>query len=195
VVGTVNGVTNGYAYDTLGRMTTVLANGSPAAGYTFDAVGNLQTLRYGNGVTNVYQYDARNRLTNLVWNTGGSVLASFGYTLGATGSGTAAAEAVNGLSRTCTWNYDYLHRWRGEGRGHLGQSIFRDDWDFGRFLDAVGERGTGIGAVHADDAGGQPDGARAGEKTGITKTTAAQYGEKRDVEKSNCHYFADPFTW
>ena len=62
-------------------MTTVLANGSPAAGYTFDAVGNLQTLRYGNGVTNVYQYDARNRLTNLVWNTGGTVDPARQYTL------------------------------------------------------------------------------------------------------------------
>jgi len=79
--GTVNGVTNGCVYDTVGRMNTVLANASPAAVDTFDAVGNLQTLRYGNGVTNLYQYDARNRLTNLVWNTGGTVDPARQYTL------------------------------------------------------------------------------------------------------------------
>ena len=72
-----NGVTNSFQYDMLGRLTNVLANGSAAAGYWFDVVGNLQSIAYGNGVTNLYQYDAMNRLTNLVWKAGASPLASF----------------------------------------------------------------------------------------------------------------------
>ena len=67
------------------RLTNVLADGSAAAGYGFDTVGNLQTMRYGNGVTNLYQYDRLNRLTNAVWKLNASTLASFYYQLGLTG--------------------------------------------------------------------------------------------------------------
>jgi YD repeat-containing protein len=61
------GVTNFYQFDALNRLTNVLADASAAAGYGFDAAGNLQTVRYGNGVTNQFQYDLLNRLTNAVW--------------------------------------------------------------------------------------------------------------------------------
>ena len=86
----------------------------------FDSVGNLQSMRYGNGVTNLYQYDSRNRLTNLVWQSGSTVLASFGYTLGSTGNRTALVENVNGTARTYVWNYDYLYRLTSEGVGSMG---------------------------------------------------------------------------
>jgi len=112
--GTVNGVSNAYQYDLLGRLTNVLAGGSIAAGYGFDAVGNLQSIHYGNNVTNLYQYDERNRLTNLVWKTGATTLGSFAYTIGVTGNRLASTETVNGASRAYNWAYDYLYRLTGE---------------------------------------------------------------------------------
>jgi hypothetical protein len=85
-----------YNYDILGRLTNVLANGSSIAHYGFDVLGNLQTMGYADGVTNLYQYDAMNRPTNLVWNLNNTALASFGYTLGATGNRQSLLEIVNG---------------------------------------------------------------------------------------------------
>jgi len=95
-------------------------------------VGNLQSLRYGNGVTNLYQYDSRNRLTNLVWNYGGTPLASFAYTLGPTGNRTNLSETVNGTSHTYGWTYDYLYRLTSEGIGNMGTVNYN--------YDAVGNR-------------------------------------------------------
>jgi RHS repeat-associated protein len=103
------GVTNFYQFDALNRPTNVLANGATAA-YGFDAVGNLQTMRYGNGVTNQLQYDTLNRLTNAVWKTNAGTIASFYYQLGSTGNRTNLAEVVNGVNRTNQWKYDSLYR-------------------------------------------------------------------------------------
>jgi len=104
------GVSNVYAYDLLGRLTNVLANGSVAAGYGFDLIGNLQSLAYGNGVTNLNQYDGMNRLTNQVWNVHGTPLAAYAYTLGPTGNRTALAETNNGTVRSYAWAYDSMYR-------------------------------------------------------------------------------------
>lgn len=117
---TTGGINLKYTYDSLNRLTNVLANGNQAAGYAFDLVGNLQKLRQGNGVTNFYQYDALNRLTNLVWKTNGTVLASFGYQLGLSGTRTAMMETNNGTAHTYTWNYDKLYRLTNETISILG---------------------------------------------------------------------------
>jgi RHS repeat-associated protein len=129
---TVNGVTNAYQYDILGRLTNVVAGGSSAASYGFDAVGNLQNARYGSGVTNLYQYDARNRLTNLVWKLQGSTLGSFSYIVRATGNRAALAETLNGTSRSYGWTYDLLYRLTEESIGSMGTVNYQ--------FDAVGNR-------------------------------------------------------
>jgi RHS repeat-associated protein len=108
--GSASGVTNAYQYDLLGRLTNVLANGNAAAGYGYDLVGNLQSLKYGNGVTNWYQYDPQNRLTNLVWKAGGTLVANFAYTLGPTGNRLALTETNDGTIRSYSWAYDSLYR-------------------------------------------------------------------------------------
>jgi hypothetical protein len=79
-----------------GGPAVALNYGYDPLGYGYDVVGNLQTLRYSNGVTNLYQYDSRNRLTSLVWQSGGTQLASFAYTVAPTGNRTALTETVNG---------------------------------------------------------------------------------------------------
>jgi len=114
---TSGGVTNFYQYDPLSRLTNVLANGSAAASYGFDALGNLQTMRYGNGVTNQFQYDPLNRLTNAVWKLNASTLASFYYQLGLAGNRTNLSETVNGTSRTYGWTFDSLYRLKQESLG------------------------------------------------------------------------------
>ena len=90
--GTGGGMADAYQYDLQGRLTNVTANGTAAAAYGFDAVGNLQSMRLGSGVTNLYQYDSRNRLTNLVWKLNSSSLASFAYTVASTGNRTALSQ-------------------------------------------------------------------------------------------------------
>jgi len=124
---TSGGVNLQYAYDPLSRLTNVLANGSAAAGYAFDSVGNLQKLRYGNAVTNFYQYDALSRLTNMVWKTNGTTIASFAYQLGLTGNRTSLTETNNGTSRTYAWSYDNLYRLTNEVMSGLGFAGYRYD--------------------------------------------------------------------
>jgi YD repeat-containing protein len=84
--------------------------GTHSAAYHFDLAGNLQGVAYPNTVTNFYQYDSLNRLTNLVWQAGNSPLASFIYTLGATGNRTNLVESVDGIARNYQWQYDPLYR-------------------------------------------------------------------------------------
>jgi RHS repeat-associated protein len=128
------GVTNGYQYDALNRLTTVLANGSKAADYAYDQAGNLQSLNYGNGVTNLYQYDSLNRLTNQVWKYGSSPRASFYYQLGLSGNRTNLGEVVNGTSHSYAWSYDHLYRLTNETISVLGS--------LGYGYDPVGNRAS-----------------------------------------------------
>lgn len=93
------------SYDALGRLATVTANGSQAAAYGYDALGNLRGEGYGNGVTNLYQYDAPNRLTKLLSQAHALMLASFVYMLGPTGIRTNLAQTI-----TNAWTYDNLYR-------------------------------------------------------------------------------------
>jgi RHS repeat-associated protein len=129
---TPNGVNLHYDYDPLNRLTNVLSGGSLAASYGFDFNGNLKSARYGNSVTNLYQYDGLNRLTNLVWKSGASPLASFGYQLGKTGNRTNLSETVDGASRTYGWQFDALYRLTNETISALGTLSYG--------LDPVGNR-------------------------------------------------------
>jgi len=127
-----------FGLDPLGRLTNALANGSQAASYGFDMVGNLQYMRYGNGVTNLYQYDARNRLTNLVWKLNASPLASFGYQLGPTGTRMSLSESLvyqqSAFNQSYAWSYDFLYRLTKETMsGALNPTL-------GYGYDAVGNR-------------------------------------------------------
>ena len=124
--GTGGGMADAYQYDLQGRLTNVTANGTAAAAYGFDAVGNLQSMRLGSGVTNLYQYDSRNRLTNLVWKLNSTSLASFAYIVASTGNRTALTETLNG-SRTYGWTYDLLYRMTGETMSGIGAVNYQFD--------------------------------------------------------------------
>ena len=124
---TPSGVNLVYAYDSLNRITNVLASGSQAASYRFDLNGNLQSIRYGNGVTNLYQYTALNQLTNLVWWSNQVQIGSFYYQLGKTGNRTNLSETLNGTTRSYGWAYDKLYRLTSETIGGFGTVAYAHD--------------------------------------------------------------------
>jgi RHS repeat-associated protein len=70
-----------YAYDGLGRMTTIKDNaGATLVTLAYDAAGNRDTATYANGVVTSYDFDAVGRLTSLVHNFAGSDQdVTFGY--------------------------------------------------------------------------------------------------------------------
>ena len=82
----------------------------PATGtttYSYDAVGNLSGYLYPNAVQTNYTYNSLNRLTSMNMSHATTPLASYAYTLGATGNRLSVTEA-NG--RSVTYGYDALYR-------------------------------------------------------------------------------------
>ena len=127
-----NGVNVEYDYDVLNRLTNVMYYAS----YNYDRVGNLQSVQYygqyAGPVTNLYQYDSLNRLTNVVWKNNSTTLGRFYYQFGLTGNRTSLSEMVNGVSRTCQWQYDNLYR--------LTNEIISPIGSVGYAYDGVGNR-------------------------------------------------------
>jgi RHS repeat-associated protein len=135
---TTNGVSTGYQYDALNRLTNVVdygLSGTKISAYTFDKVGNLQTLQYPNGLTNLYQYDSLNRLTNLTWKLTTTTLGTFYYRLGTSGNRTNLSETLDNTNRTFAWNYDNLYRLTNEAL-----SVSAPIGAIGYQFDAVGNR-------------------------------------------------------
>jgi len=91
----------------------VVADSQGQTLYTYDAVGNRESVRYPSGNVTLYDYDALNRLTRLTTtNAADQIVADYAYTLDATGRRTHVQEAHNG--RTTSYSYDELYRLTGE---------------------------------------------------------------------------------
>jgi RHS repeat-associated protein len=104
-----HGVSVGYTYDDLNRLSTVVDNrltGNNTTTYTYDNASNVATVKYPNGLTSTFTYDAVNRLTELST----PPVADYKYTLGATGNRTNATEQIQQSSRTIQWSYDNIYR-------------------------------------------------------------------------------------
>ena len=104
-------------------VTVLKRNGSDLAPpeetrYTYDAVGNRETVTLPNGVVTTCRYDSLNRLTNLTHQAGTTNLASYTYQLHPTGRRTNAVEIIRRpdadgggyLTNTLTWQYDGMYR-------------------------------------------------------------------------------------
>ena len=63
---TAQGVTT-YARDKRRQVTQIAYPGGLAAGFTYDANGNLATLSYPGSAVVTYAYDNRDRVTNMTW--------------------------------------------------------------------------------------------------------------------------------
>ena len=63
-----NGVSVGYTYDSLNRLSTVVDNrlgsGQNTTTYTYDTASNVATATYPNNVQSTFHYDPLNRLTD-----------------------------------------------------------------------------------------------------------------------------------
>jgi YD repeat-containing protein len=109
------GLVLSFLYDILWRMTNVVdygLSGVQNTGYGYDAVGNLQTMKYPNGLTNGYQYDALNRLTNLVWKNGTTALANFAYSAPTGRFNTAHGSAMGKTAYTHRSPVGAYQTWR-----------------------------------------------------------------------------------
>jgi len=155
-----NGVSVSYSYDALNRLSTAADGGKdtrPATGstsYSYDEVGNLSGYLYPNGVQSSYVYNTLNRLTSMSVNKGASVLASYGYTLGAAGNRLSVTEQSG---RRVNYSYDDLYRLTNETI--TADAVTTNNGSIGYSYDAVGNRlsrSSSIAAVpsttHAFDA-------------------------------------------
>jgi RHS repeat-associated protein len=120
----------GYRYDVLDRIATVTDPNGRVFSEAYDDVGNLSKLVRPNGVDTTYAHDSLNRLTNVrtAVRSTDTTIASYGYTLGATGIRTRIDEA-DGTVRAYT--YDDLYRLTQEtvsgGDGPAYQKTFTYD--------------------------------------------------------------------
>lgn len=81
-----------YAYDSQGRLSTVVDNRLPAGQntttYTYDDAYNVATVTYPNSLITAYTYDQLNRVTGASTST----ISNYTYQLGPTGNRTSATE-------------------------------------------------------------------------------------------------------
>jgi RHS repeat-associated protein len=126
-----------YRYDVLNRLAEVIEDGFGAIDhttrYTYDEVGNLQSVSYQNGATSTYAYNNRNRLTGLVVKKGSADRASFNYNpadvpLPVTGHRMGVDELIHVtptlIDRKIRYAYDFRHRLERERFGVPSGSPF-----------------------------------------------------------------------
>ena len=110
-------------------------------------MGNLAGYTYPNGVSSTLQYDGLNRLTNLASNANGVPVASYAYTLGASGNRTGVTE-LNG--RMVSYGYDNLYRLTSETIANDASGL---NGAVGYAYDTVGNRKSMSSTLAARPAG------------------------------------------
>gem|GEM_PF-1477645 len=111
---TSTGGTTRYAYDNANRLTLVTDTLGAGNSYSYDTSGLRSGLTLGNGISVTYGYDALSRLNSITQkNSGGTVLASYSYTLDAAGNRKQVDENTGNYSK---WLYDDSNRLISETR-------------------------------------------------------------------------------
>ena len=99
-------------YDGAGRLAYVIAEGK-VTGYTYDANGSRQRVKYPDGATEEkYEYDKNNRLKKLTnLKKDGTILEEYKYTYDGAGNQTTKTETIQGKEKgTTAYRYDSLNR-------------------------------------------------------------------------------------
>jgi len=101
--------TTTYTYDELNRLIGVEAPHSENdTVYSYDLLGNIESITYGNGVVETRSYDSQNRLREVVQrDSNDELLSSYSYTFDAAGN-IASVEELDG--RRVEYVYDGLNR-------------------------------------------------------------------------------------
>jgi len=106
-----------YTYNSDNELKTVSNSSGTLATYGYDNVGMRTQLDLSNGLSATYTYDKLNRLTDLIQYKRGAMpqtpLASYHYTLGASGNRTNVCEQDGS---TIAWTYDNVYRLLSEAR-------------------------------------------------------------------------------
>ncbi len=112
-----------FSFDDLNRLNiaTNMLNPSEVTAYTYDPVGNLDTVAYWNGLTIDYDYNSVNQLTDVfVRDDTNQTLLHFNYLLDATGRRTVIQDHTG---RTTAYCYDALYRLTQETTFDASQTI------------------------------------------------------------------------
>jgi RHS repeat-associated protein len=103
-----DGSTNTYAYDTLGRLSTLTNSLTGQFGFSYDALNRRTALNRPNGVNTAYGYDSLSRLLNVLHKAGTVTLDGAGYTYDNAGNRTAKTNYLNNITEQYT--YDPLYQ-------------------------------------------------------------------------------------
>jgi RHS repeat-associated protein len=103
-----DGNTNTYAYDTLGRLSTLTNSLTGQFSYSYDSLDRRTALNRPNGVNTTYGYDSLSRLLNVLHKAGTVTLDGAGYTYDNTGNRTAKTNYLNNITEQYT--YDPLYQ-------------------------------------------------------------------------------------
>ena len=143
-----NGASVAYTYDDLNRLSTVVDNNLPGQNsttYTYDNASNVAMVATPNGLQSSFTYDTLNRLTAM-----STSVASYNYTLGATGNRTQAIES-NG--RTVNWSYDNIYRLTSET---IANDPSQNNGSVSYGLDPVGNRTSETSSLPGINSGSWP---------------------------------------
>ncbi|MCM1981745.1 T6SS effector amidase Tae4 family protein [Lyngbya confervoides] len=99
--------TTAYTFDAQNRLKTVTDPEGGVTTYFYNGVGNLERTTFPNGTEEIREYDELNRLVFIQTTGPEGVIASFRYTLDATGNRLAVDEHDG---RRVEYSYDLLYR-------------------------------------------------------------------------------------
>jgi RHS repeat-associated protein len=183
-----------YTYDGRNRLSQAYrdaAHSLLAAGYTYAAAGELQSIAYGNATTTTFEYNARKQLRRVRTDQAAGLLANFDYDeagdaavatvaratwgtqlLSATGRRNRLSENVRSITKITDFSYDNLNRLASESAG--GSSVTYD-------------AGPGYEASGYDEVGNRRSRAIAGAGFPGVDTQASLVYDKNDRDDNDAN--------
>jgi RHS repeat-associated protein len=184
-----NGVSVGYTYDSLNRLSTVvdgrLSGGNQTTTYQYDGANNVFTVAYPNGITATNGYDALNRISGLGYTTQSGV---YTYTRDNAGKLINVTEPISpGQSdgRQVQWTYDGINRLTNET---ISLDPNNKNGSVGYGLDPVGNRTSltsSLSGVNSASSTFNANDERAGESYDANGNVTAAGGKTFSYDSEN----------